>query len=374
MPDKLIKPYPQFPLTPHSKGYWVKVINGKQHRFGRRWCEPDEALAAYIHSKSDIEAGREVELQPDDMTLREGLLLFLRSRKRRLEQGDIVKRSYDDYEKECQLLRDKLGAKTPLKTIGPRHFVALRESMVGSPNTISNRIGRVRVVFKYLFECGALDVPVRYGPDFSKPSQKTLRLHKASKDKKLYTPAQIHLLLGKAPPQLKAMIYLGLFCGFGNNDCGRVQAEHLDLEKGWVTYHRPKTGISRRAWIPQEAINALKAVSPSEGRVFTTRRGNAWSTEKKKNPIAVEFKKLAAPLGCNLGFYALRHTCETVGGGCKDQVAMDHIMGHVSNGMAATYREEIEDSRLKTIGQFINAWLNVDPLIVNDDTGLATGD
>jgi len=39
-------------------------------------------------------------------TLREGLQLFLDSRKSRLNAGEIVQRSYDDYKKECLKLRD----------------------------------------------------------------------------------------------------------------------------------------------------------------------------------------------------------------------------------------------------------------------------
>jgi hypothetical protein len=37
----------------------------------------------------------------------------------------------------------------------------------------------IRCVFRYGYECGLLDKPVRYSPDFKRPSKKTLRLHKA---------------------------------------------------------------------------------------------------------------------------------------------------------------------------------------------------
>jgi hypothetical protein len=41
--------------------------------------------------------------------------------------------------------------------------------------------------------------------------------------------------------------------------------------------------------------------------------------------------------------YSLRRTFETVAGASKDQVAVDNIMGHVVESMAAVYREGIED-------------------------------
>jgi hypothetical protein len=35
--------------------------------------------------------------------------------------------------------------------------------------------------------------------------------------------------------QLKAMIYLGVDCGFGNEDCGTLPMDRLDLQRGWHT-------------------------------------------------------------------------------------------------------------------------------------------
>ena len=50
-------------------------------------------------------------------------------------------------------------------------------------------------------------------------------------------------------------------------------------------------------------------------------------------------KRLGISVGRN--FYALRHTFETIGGDAKDQVAVDHIMGHARDDMASVYRERI---------------------------------
>lgn len=58
-----------------------------------------------------------------------------------------------------------------------------------------------------------------------------------------------------------------------------------------------------------------------------------------------------------LGFYALRHTFETIAGGCGDQVAVDAIMGHVADDMANLYRERIEDSRLLNAVNHVRVWL-----------------
>jgi integrase len=58
-----------------------------------------------------------------------------------------------------------------------------------------------------------------------------------------------------------------------------------------------------------------------------------------------------------LGFYALRHTFKTIGGDSRDQVAVDHIMGHRRNDMASAYRERIDDARLVAVTEHVRKWL-----------------
>jgi integrase len=57
------------------------------------------------------------------------------------------------------------------------------------------------------------------------------------------------------------------------------------------------------------------------------------------------------------GFYSLRHTFETIGGDSRDQVAVNHIMGHADASMAGIYRERIEDQRLIDVVNHVRRWL-----------------
>jgi integrase len=77
------------------------------------------------------------------------------------------------------------------------------------------------------------------------------------------------------------------------------------------------------------------------------------------NTIAQKFAKLIKSLDVTggRGFYALRHTFETIGGESKDQVAVNAVMGHVDNTMSATYRERISDERLQAVVGVVRAWL-----------------
>src|SRR5262249_25782331 len=58
-----------------------------------------------------------------------------------------------------------------------------------------------------------------------------------------------------------------------------------------------------------------------------------------------------------VSFYALRHSFETIAGESRDQVAVDAIMGHTDESMAARYRERISDERLEAVTDFVHRWL-----------------
>ena len=47
-----------------------------------------------------------------------------------------------------------------------------------------------------------------------------MRLHRAKQGVKLFTADEIRQLLDAAGMPLKAMILLGINCGYGNSDCG----------------------------------------------------------------------------------------------------------------------------------------------------------
>lgn len=180
-------------------------------------------------------------------------------------------------------------------------------------------------------------------------------------------------MLDRAGVQLRAMIYLGINCGFGNNDCAMLPIKALDLKGGWLDFGRPKTGIHRRCPLWPETIKALKAAlekrpRPKAGistdRVFITKFGVPWEKEMHTDTvISRELRRVLKALKVyrkGVGFYALRHTFQTIGEKARDKDAVRAIMGHVesSSDMSAVYSEEpVEDSRLRAVTDFVRAWL-----------------
>src|SRR5262249_42455413 len=82
--------------------------------------------------------------------------------------------------------------------------------------------------------------PMRFGPGFKKPSKKTMRLHRAAQGAKLFEAEEIRRLLDAAKQPLKAMLLLGINCGFGNSDCGNLPLSAVNLERGVIDFPRPR--------------------------------------------------------------------------------------------------------------------------------------
>jgi integrase len=218
-------------------------------------------------------------------------------------------------------------------------------------------------------------LPPEFGDAFSRPSRDVIARERGRKGERLFTPAQIHLMLEKSPAAMKAMILLGVGNGLGNADIGRLEFRHLDLEGGWLTYPRPKTGVRRRSKLWPETIAALQAwlkVRQSwinkrplrdalRDLVFITRTRQSFTIDGRPDTILTRnFTRLIGDLKIRqpgLSFYTLRHTYRTVADDCLDQPAINHTMGHRDATMAGNYRQRIKDERLEAVSHCVHRWL-----------------
>lgn len=372
--QKPAKPDPDFPLYAHSGGQWAKKIKGKMRYFGT-WANPEAALAKYLAQRADLLAGRiprPMSATPSGPTMRKIVNWFLNSKRLRTETGELTQATFGGYYDACKRTILFFGADRPVSDLRPDDFEGLRGAVGKKLNATSlgNFINRVRILFKYAHDQDLIDRPIRYGQSFKRPSAKAIRVERNKKGSRMFEADQLHAMLKEATRPMKAMILLGMNCGFGNNDCATLPIEALDLKRGWLDYPRPKTAVLRWSPLWPETVEALREVlakrrEPAEeyaSLVFITKRGLPWSKATSDNPVTKEMVKLLKKLKFNrpgLGFYALRHTFLTIAEGCRDQKAVEFIMGHApeARDMSAHYREEFAETRLRHVTDHVHKWL-----------------
>lgn len=383
------KPYPDFPLTPHAGGKWMKKINGRLHYFGRWGKRVDgkierlpgdgwkEALEIYKAQRDDLHAGRTpaVTEKKSKLTVAELCNRFFTAKTRKLEAGELSRRTFQGWTEITDLIVAEFGANTVVEQLAAEDFERLRATMAErwGPVKLANSITQVKSVFKYAYENRLIESPVRYGTEFKKPSRSVLQKHRNDGGKRLFTADEIHRLLDVATVPMRAMILLGVNCGFGNTDVAHLQQSHLDLENGWIEFPRPKNGNERRCHIWPETVEAIQSAlaerpepkDPDDaGCVFLTTRRQRWVRPTSKghsDNVCLQFSGLLTKLEINgrrgLGFYSLRHTFRTVADGARDQVAANLVMGHADNSMAGNYRHGIDDDRLVAVAEHVRDWL-----------------
>jgi integrase len=342
-----------------------------------------DALELYKAQADDLHAGRTPRVRADGLTVADLCNRFLTAKQHSLASGEITARTFNDYRRTTDRLVAMFGKTRLVDDLASDDFEFLRADIAKTwgPVRLGNEVQRVRSVFKYGFEAGLIEKPIRYGPQFKKPSKSVMRKHRVASGKRLFEAKELRTLIDAAGVPLKAMILLGINCGFGNADVANLPLSAVDLEAGWIKFPRPKTGIERRCPLWAETVKALKeamARRPTprseEGSdiVFVTKYGKRWvrtavtqvsEDGPKHTPIdsvGLEFGKLLREYKLKrtgIGFYALRHTFRTIADATRDFPAVRLIMGHADGSIDDVYREHIDDNRLKAIAEYVRKWL-----------------
>src|SRR5262249_42103498 len=141
-----------------------------------------------------------------------------------VDAGELSLRTWMDYRSIMDILVEGMGKHRSVTTLDPQDFAALKNKLArrNGPARMSTVVQVIRCAFKHVYESGLLDRPMRFGPVFKRTSKKTMRLHRAKQGVKLFTAEEVRRMLDGAGVQLRAMILLGINCGFGNADCGTL--------------------------------------------------------------------------------------------------------------------------------------------------------
>ena len=365
--EKPKKPHKDFPLFPHDSGQWAKKVRGKLFYFG---SDSKAALERWLREKDDLLAGKTPRaFDANALTVKSLCDLFLESRESKIATGEITQRHWDDLKKEAIGLADILGRGAAVEQLRPDDFRKMRSKLgkgVGL-TTLDGRVARIRAIFNYASKNGLLEINLNklWGTEFNKPGRAAMS--KQSDIEQLFSRDEVLKLLEHAGEQMKAMILIGINCGYGNTDAAMI--EQSDIAGEWITRKRQKTGKRRRTnlWLEtREAIANALAVRPSHkdeadaDKLFVTKYGNNWIPTSNANPVSQEFGKVARAAkitGKGKSFYTLRHTFQTIGDETKDFVAVSTLMGHVDASISGHYREKISDERLKAVTDHIHDWL-----------------
>jgi integrase len=361
----------KFPLTLHKTGQYCKKIKGKLYYFG---TDKKDALNRYLEQAAYLHAGRQPMQKRTGNTLSIKILcnLYLDHQESRSIIGEIKLRHLYD---QTSLLRDFVRFVGPNRTVSDISTVDLqnyRKKLIKagrSPNTINNRIAAVKAMYNWALDNEVIN---------NAPRLKAVKKITPQKgEKPTFTTRQIQALLEVANIQMKAMIWLGLNCGFGCTDCAELKWKDLDLGNGRVRFPRGKTGIERNLPLWPETIQVLKEIHKKGELVFYTRRGNPWvratrnkegdGNEKytKDDAVTKEFSKLIKKAGIKMekgvGFYALRRTAATLTARSGDPFAVQRLLGHADLKMATTYVQDVSEQTDRAIN-------NTRKLIIQDDS------
>jgi integrase len=371
-PARPARPYPDFPLFPHASGRWAKKVRGKMHYFGP-WRDPQAALDKWLQQKDYLLAGRTPRTPADGIAVKDLCNRFRAAKLHQQECGEITRRTLGDYVQTCDRVVEMFGRDRVVSDLASEDFEALRAHFAKTrgPVSLGNQIKRVRVLFKYGYDAGLYEHPMRYGPTFKLPSKKVLRLHRIEAGPRMFEAAELRRILDAAEGQMQAMVLLAINAGLDNSDVGKLRFANLNLDSGWLHYPRPKTGVQRRCPLWPETVAALREAianrpvpkNPDHAAlVFLTKDGRSWNKDKasSENAISCDFRKRLDKLGIQrkgVGFYAIRHTFRTVADSCRDFPAIDLIMGHTDDSMGDRYRERIDDTRLAAVVLHVSGWL-----------------
>jgi integrase len=361
----------KFPLTLHKTGQFCKNIKGRLYYFG---TDKQRALERYLEQAAYLHAGKAPKpgASQDRLSIKVLCNLYLDHQESRAEIGEIQSRHVSD---QISLLKDFVrfvGLNRSVSDISTIELQNYRKKLIKarkSPNTINNRITAVKTMYNWALDNGVIE---------NAPRLKAVKkVTPPKQEKPTFTVTDIRGLLQNASTQMKAMIWLGLNCGFGCTDCAELRWKNVDLQNRRVDLPRGKTGIGRNLPLWSETVRALNEAPVSGELVFYTRKGNSWvravnsvgkdgkQKYRKTNNVSKEFSKLMKKAKIHMpkgvGFYTLRRTAATLTARSGDPFAVQRLLGHANLKMATTYVQDVSEQTDRAIN-------NARKLIIQGDS------
>lgn len=385
------KPWPDFPLYWHPRGYWMKRYQGLELRYEADAIKSHER---WQKDRVSMDSGGDTSKPRKRYTLRDVVNLYLTRQKRRLDEGDLSPAHFTKCRAELEFhLPKALSLNTPLESFRAKDptddssavlFQKIRSKCVARGlNAAAKHITIVRAAMD--FAVGKrLMLPPSYGDDFDPPSAKRIAAERFRaiqiEGERTWTAEELRTVLkaaddlrtrtrkrrGEAAPEnahLYAQILLGLFAAYGSDDICAIPERALDLKTGVLKGFRAKDpSRPTLAIMPARVVEAIKFsvahrsdatvedAGPLMFRTVTGRPCNLASETKdecgilktigRNDTIAQNFKRLLKKIGLKktkTGFKALRAACRTMlaGGGIHEDI--------IAVMMGRNFRYKVDD-------------------------------
>ncbi len=218
----------KFPLTLHPTDQYCKKIKGKLYYFG---TDKKVALERYLEQAAYLHTGKTTKPNSanNNLSLKTVCNLYLDYQESRAAIAEITRSYVYD---QTRLLRDfvrYIGPNRIISNISTIDLQNYRKKLIKTgkaADTINNRITAVKAMYKWALDNGVIS---------NTPNLKAIKKVVISKtEKPTFSITQIQKLLENASTQMKAMIWLGLNCGFGCTDCAELKWENLDPNKAKI--------------------------------------------------------------------------------------------------------------------------------------------
>jgi integrase len=341
----------KFPLTLHSTGQYCKKIKGKMLYFGK---DRKQAMERYLEQAAFLHNGKAKMSRTTNgnMTLKNLCNIYLQHQQDRAESGEITVRHQADQTSCIKKFMSFIGQYRKIDEVSTLDLQNYKKKLNRAYNS-AHRMNLNISIMKTMFHWAKKNDMLDYIPNIDAVSS-TKIIHK---QRHVFTSEQLHRLFEFADVQMKAMIWLGLNCGFGCTDCAELKWIDLDFVNGRVKLARGKTGVSRDLPLWPETIQSLENIPKSGKLVFSSPGSkplirticqlNKDGTGKYSNInlVTSRFCKLMKKAGIQApkgtGFYTLRRTAATVAARSGDPFAVQRLLGHANLKMATRYVQDV---------------------------------
>ena len=349
----------KFPLTLHPTGQYCKKIRGRIYYSG---SDKKQALERYRDQATYLHGGRNLiqKASNGDMTLKELCGLYLQYQHSKVLANNLSPKHHNDQISSLHKLMSFLGQSQRIKNISTLDLQNYKSKLQGAYGSVC-RLNLHISIMKAMFHWARENDILENIPNIDAISRGKI----VHQERFTFNSEQINKLLSASDIKMRAMIWLGLNCGFGCTDCAQLKWKDLDFENNRVKLARNKTGVARNLPSWPETVQVLKKVPKTEKLVFYTSKGYPWirtlietgdngnGKYTAVNFITSRFSKLLkkaeihAPKGT--GFYTLRRTAATLAARSGDLFAIQRLLGHVDLQMATRYVQDVSEQTDRAI-------------------------